>query len=374
MNNIVQEGKASINIATADIATKNQEVFYNPVMELNRTISVLLLKAIKKKHMHILLPLAGTGVRGIRFLLELPKNAISGLIMNDVNPKAAQYMNKNLVENKLEKEIRVNVTNKEANNLLVTTEHGFDYIDIDPFGSPNFLLDNAIRKLKGNGILAVTATDTAALAGTYPLTCKTKYWAESSAVPARHELGLRILARKVQLMGMQQDKALTPILTYHHEHYYRIYFLCQRGRTKAATLYHHNKGMHSYCLSCGNFVVDEQKHKHCPICKYKKLNYTGPLYTGVLQDKAVIKAIQKINKEKNVDVLCTKLLAEEEVEQVGHFDFHDLSNKHTQRTEKFDSYAQHLKTHSLVRTATNQYGFKTTAPHKDVLALFQKKK
>jgi tRNA (guanine26-N2/guanine27-N2)-dimethyltransferase len=372
MNKVVQEGKAIINIATKDVATKNQEVFYNPVMELNRTISVLLLKAIKKKHMHILLPLAGTGVRGIRFLLELPKNAISGLIINDVNPKATQYMNKNLVENKLEKEIRVNVTNKEANNLLVTTEHGFDYIDIDPFGCPNFLLDNAIRKLKGAGILAVTATDTAALAGTYPSTCKTKYWAESSAVPARHELGLRILARKVQLMGMQHDKALIPILTYHHEHYYRIYFLCQRGRTKAATLYRHNKGMHSYCLSCGNFVVDEQKHSHCPLCKSKKLNYTGPLYTGALQDKEVLKAIKKINKEKNVDVLCTKLLLEEEVEQVGHFDFHDLSNKHKHRTEKFEQYAQRLKTYPLVRTATNQYGFKTTAPHKDVLALFQK--
>ncbi|MCU0373510.1 MAG: ATP-binding protein, partial [Ignavibacteria bacterium] len=42
---------------------------------------------------------------------------------------------------------------------------GFDYIDIDPFGSPCPFLDAAIKRLSRGGILAVTATDTSALAG-----------------------------------------------------------------------------------------------------------------------------------------------------------------------------------------------------------------
>ena len=53
--------------------------------------------------------------------------------------------------------------------LLNQVKHGiddqfcgyFDYIDIDPFGSPNPFLAAAIGRITRNGIVAVTATDTA---------------------------------------------------------------------------------------------------------------------------------------------------------------------------------------------------------------------
>ncbi len=374
MKKTIQEGKASIIIQTKDIATKNQEVFYNPKMELNRTLSILLLRAIKKKSQQILLPLAGTGVRGIRLLLELPKNMIKGILLNDVNPKAATYMNQNLVANNLEKETRVKITTQDANTLLSNTEYGFDYIDIDPFGSPNFLLDNAIRRLKGKAILAVTATDTAPLAGAYPLTCKTKYWATASDVPAKHELGLRILARKVQLLGMHHEKSLLPIFSYHHEHYYRIYFLCERGKQKAAKRYEFLTGIHSYCTTCGQFFVGENKLKQCPYCKERTLRYTGPLYTGALQDVRLLKAMKKIAKDKNIIALLENLITESSVKQVGQYDMHDLAHKNKTTLQKFEVYEKLLLPYTTVRSTTNKYGFKTTAPAKNVHALFKKKK
>jgi len=218
------------------------------------------------------------------------------------------------------------------------------------------------------------------LAGTYPITCKAKYWATSSNVPAKHELGLRILIRKVQLMGMHHEKALIPILSYNHEHYYRIYFLCERGRRKAAKLYEDLIGMYSYCANCGHFIINENKIKQCPICNERKMKYTGHLYTGPVQDVALLKAIKKLNTKKigaskdlAIDKLLTGLLTETEIESVGHYDFHDLASKHRVSIQKYEEYDKQLGKHKIVRVATNRYGFKTTAPAKEVHALFEKK-
>ena len=51
-----------------------------------------------------------------------------------------------------------------------------DYIDIDPFGSPNPFLDSAIANKK-YVYLAITSTDTSGLAGSYKNACLRKYWA-----------------------------------------------------------------------------------------------------------------------------------------------------------------------------------------------------
>ena len=101
------------------------------------------------------------------------------------------------------------VQDKDA-NMFILESSGFDYIDIDPFGSPNFLLDSSVKRISRGGILAVTATDTSALAGSYPDACRRKYWAEPLRSEMMHEAGLRILIRKGQLIGAQFEKALTP--------------------------------------------------------------------------------------------------------------------------------------------------------------------
>ena len=77
MHKIIEEGKAKIKIEIPEKISKEMEVFYNPVMKHNRGISVLLLNCINLEDMQIALPLSGTGIRGIRFLLELNKNKIN---------------------------------------------------------------------------------------------------------------------------------------------------------------------------------------------------------------------------------------------------------------------------------------------------------
>ena len=57
----------------------------------------------------------------------------------------------------------------------------YDYVDLDPFGTPVEFIPAALQALKRNGILAITATDTAPLAGTQAKKCVRRYGAD--AVP-----------------------------------------------------------------------------------------------------------------------------------------------------------------------------------------------
>ena len=73
---IITEESTKLKISEKSKISKELEVFYNPIMKLNRDTSILLLNLIKDKEMQLALPLAGSGIRGIRFLKELKKNKI----------------------------------------------------------------------------------------------------------------------------------------------------------------------------------------------------------------------------------------------------------------------------------------------------------
>ena len=71
------ESKALIKVSSVKTVSKEMDVFYNPVMKFNRDISILLLNSIDKDGLNIADPLAGSGVRSVRFLkflLVTPNN------------------------------------------------------------------------------------------------------------------------------------------------------------------------------------------------------------------------------------------------------------------------------------------------------------
>lgn len=243
----IKEGSAEVFIPAEEKISKGLPVFYNPAMKLNRDISILLLRQFPP--MNICDLLAGTGIRAIRMARELKHKSITA---NDNNKKAFDLIRKNMARNKAE----FKAYNEDANRFLLDSK-GFDYIDIDPFGSSNFFLDAAVKRISRNGILAVTNTDTAALTGTYPKACARKYWAAPKKDYMMHETGLRILIRKAQLIGMQHEKALIPIFSYYKDHYLRIFFRCIKGKKEC----------------------DKAAGQH------GMLNNAGPLWLGSLWDR-----------------------------------------------------------------------------------------
>ena len=95
---------------------KNKFPFYNPSMELNRDLSVLICQWIvnnRNKTVHLLDGLAATGARGLRI-----KNEVEGnfdITINDWDKDAYELINQNVKYNKLK---NVEVLNQNLNILL----------------------------------------------------------------------------------------------------------------------------------------------------------------------------------------------------------------------------------------------------------------
>jgi len=296
-----KEGSIEIFIPIGDKISKKLPVFYNPVMKFNRDITISLLKQFPPMSLCDLL--SGSGVRAIRFAKELKYKSI---MANDLNQRAVALIKKNMKHNK----VKFDVLNKDA-NLLLLESNGFDFIDLDVFGSPNFLLNNSIARLSRDGILAVTATDTGCLAGSFPKACIRKYWSKPLKDSNMHETGLRILIRKVQLIGADHDKALIPIYSYFKDHYFRIFFKCEKGKQK----------------------VDLVLKKH------GMFKEAGPLWLGELWDSKLAKKISDFLDDKT-----TKIIANEsKINTVGFYDIPNLCKKNKLKMIKQDELIKKIK-------------------------------
>ena len=372
MRTTIKEKSCKVLVDIEDVPNRDQEVFYNPKMELNRSLSILLLQALDNKDMQFALPLAGSGVRAVRFLKELPQDMIKHIHVNDLSESAFSLIKKNIKLNNLESD-NVKVFNKDANKFLEDSL-GFDYIDIDPFGSPNFLLDLSMRRISRRGILAVTATDTAALAGSFPSAGKMKYWANTAIIPQKHEIGLRILARKVILMGMQTQKALKPIFSYHHEHYYRIFFEVTKGKTVASQMFDKTNTWYHVCKHCGFATSSNKQLINCSECGNKFI-IVGPCYDGSLQKKEVLAKMININDDKKIERRLTKLFNEAKVNIVGFFDSHIVCEKHGGEAPKVNYLVEQLESKGFQASQSSNEltGVKTTASYKEFLELFNQK-
>lgn len=341
--------KLKIELPTGDVHA-GMEVFYNPVMVSNRNISILLLNSIPNTEMNIADPLAGSGIRSLRFLKELKRGKIKQLYVNDLKENFMEVFNNGLRLNKL-KPKNLTLSNKDA-NLFLQEQIGFDYIEVDPFGSPNPFLASAVARISRGGIIAVTATDTAALTGTYPRVTQRKYW----AVPLRnylmHEVGLRILIRKVQLQGIQFDKALIPILSYSKDHYYRVYFRNEKGKEKCDEMVKQQQYF-LFCSQCLNYKNSKYNREKCS-CGADFV-FAGPLWVGKLFDEKLLEKIAENNPFPEEQKFLELLKEESKIDRLGFVDLHEMARIRKVNPPKMEIALKKLKG---VRTHFSATGIK----------------
>ena len=178
----IQEYGVNLDIEIPAVVNASMEVFYNPIMISNRNISIALLSALGAKNMKMADIMAGSGIRSLRFLRELDDSIIGQLVVNDSKTNFAKTFfalckDNEILINELVESGKMKIIVGDANEAVMKSK-GFDYIEIDPFGTPNPFLSSAIARISRGGIVAVTATDTAALTGTYPKVTYRKYWAK----------------------------------------------------------------------------------------------------------------------------------------------------------------------------------------------------
>ena len=344
----IKEANVTIEAPVEEKISKELPVFYNPAMKLNRDLSVLLLNSVDNNSMLMCDLLAGSGVRSIRFLSELKKGKIESITINDSSADAVKLIKKNIALNKKnfkDKSAEVKIANEDA-SLLLLKSTGFDYIDIDPFGTPCPFLDAAIKRLARDGIIAVTATDTSSLAGTFPKVCQRRYWATPDNGHCRHEVGLRILIRKVQLVASQYEKALVPIFSYTKDHYMRVFFRCKKGKSAA----------------------DEVISKHgC-------FNGCGPMWLGSLWDKELVSKMFEESLKLGYEFdsrFLQEIKEEAKIDVVGFHDIHELCSKLKIDSPKFDYIFDAVKKKGFPasRTHFSDYGIRSSISEKDLLVI-----
>ena len=255
--------------------TRTGEVFYNKQMEFGRDVSVMFGREVFQEGQRILDGLAATGARGLRMANECGVRA--DFILNDRDLRAAVLMKQNAELNSLG---HVAVLCRDLRALLA--EEQFDYIDVDPFGTPVDFIDSAIMSCKNRGIVAITATDTAPLYGTYAKTCLRRYGALSSRSPFAHETGLRILIAFAAREAAKHDRAVEPLLCYHTDHYFRCHLRIVNGAARADAAIKH-LGFLSYdAKSLGRKVRETGNEK----------STAGPLWLGPTISKDLVKRMK----------------------------------------------------------------------------------
>lgn len=329
----IREGSVKLFIPKAK-RIYDAPVFYNPVMTLNRDISVLICKVLKPKSAIDLL--AATGVRGLRLKKE---SGVRDVYINDANPAAVRLIRKNANLNKLS----IHISNLRAHEFLATRyklKHAkFDYVDIDPFGTPVPFLDAGIKAaVENGGIIGVTATDTAALCGSAPAACLRKYGSKPEKTYLMHETGVRILLKKIIETGAQYDLALTPIFCHATQHYVRVYLKSERGAAKADEIL---KQIGTY-------------------------QNAGPMWLGKLWDETLVENIYVFAaKDKSITRATKELLyvidCESKIPAFGFFDLAELRLKQHPKMSDVIAKLQE-KGFAAARTHFSPTGIRTNAP------------
>ena len=278
-------------------------VFYNPQMIMNRDLSVIALATIIRNILHsentvVLDALAGTGVRALRYCVEVSN--IFLCLANDIDPNAAELIRKNAVINNIQNKIKVFC--EDANVLmyrLKREKQKVDFIDIDPFGSPSPYVRASLWCVRSGGVVAYTATDTAPLSGSRWWAGSRKYDANIAKTDIGHEVGLRILLGYIARRAAEIDRYVIPILSYFDRYYYRVFVQVMKGAKKAYEMIKKSIGYMKYCPNCGyRNLVSTIEELTCPNCN-TKLQLIGPMWVSSLASKDfVLNLLSNIESSK----------------------------------------------------------------------------
>lgn len=328
-------------------------VFYNPRMKLNRDVCCAFARTLSDVTFADVL--AGSGAKGIRVANE----AGHPVSLNDGSEHATRLIKKNAKINK----VKVDVSNMDANLFLAKNK--FDFIDIDPFGTPVPFLDGAVLAASKDGYLGVTATDTAPLCGVYPRACFRKYGAKPLRSEFCHEVGLRLLLGYVARTAAKYKRGTKCLLSHSTEHYFRLYVKLSTGKRKAdASLL--EIGYVYYCRAClhrefKKGFLPEGRNCSCG----SPFEVSGPLWLGRIKDNAVLKHVIKKShylKSPRTEKLLNTILSE--IDAPFYFDVHRICKNKKINSPPFDEILDVLKEegYEVSRTHFCKTGIKTDAP------------
>ncbi|XP_017520003.2 tRNA (guanine(26)-N(2))-dimethyltransferase isoform X2 [Manis javanica] len=206
---------------------------------------------ICEEGLQVLEGLAASGLRSIRFALEVP--GLRSVVANDASAQAVDLMRHNVQLNSVAHLVQPS----QADARLLMYQHQrvserFDVIDLDPYGSPAPFLDAAVQAVSEGGLLCITCTDMAVLAGNSGETCYSKYGAMALKSRACHEMALRIVLHSLDLRANCYQRFVVPLLSISADFYVRVFVRVFTGQAKVKASAS-KQALVFQCVGCGTF-------------------------------------------------------------------------------------------------------------------------
>ena len=280
--------------------------FLNPAMAPARTRSVLLL-ADALEHNWLVKPgrdvraldaLCATGVRVRRWRNEIPAEHQPRLRVsaNDLDASALEWLKSTHtrypptvgVDHALEDDryerppsgtMHEGIFVMQNDARMALMEAAYQWVDLDPFGSPVNFLDAAVQGLSRVAFLEVTATDTAALTGSSLSSQQRRYGAKGIVDSYAHDDAVRVLLGLIATTAARHDRCVEPVLALFDGHHVRVSVKVRRSRDEASDV-----------LSSMGWRVRE------PNGTYRFVRHpepsqveqaSGPMWTGPLWDQTI---------------------------------------------------------------------------------------
>ena len=375
-------------------STKEYEkVFYNPAMSGSRTRSIMLMKHIiesgylGESEIYAIDGLAASGLRARRWLNELPKKLVKRLRVTICD------MNENSVERAMENHQKFPPKNgggvlngKQGDLRSAILDQGWHWVDVDPFGSPMPFLDTAIQSLAKKAILEISATDTAALAGSSKTALMRRYGARVKTDGLAHDSGMRVLLACIARSAAKHDRSIHPILSIWDSHHLRVSVKVKKS-VKISNKLEENLGwrvanpnLEEVLASMKSGLTPQSSTETLPMHCFLPLSYpisrvdnrvSGPLWIGQMGDFEIMSKFT----EEEAKELCISNFKKENILSWNEKDFELQKRKILRSIRYIEEEAQVVNCEFLILTddlASSQNKGSPPSPNK-MIELIEKK-
>ncbi|RPB17038.1 TRM-domain-containing protein [Morchella conica CCBAS932] len=281
-----------------DVEVKG-EVFYNPIQQFNRDLSVLTIKTFgdmfleekkEKKEQKlankakgketkgketkdggpakktitaptytptppkftILDALSATGLRALRYALEIP--AATAITANDLEPSAVASITANIVHNSKNPATHPDTLEPSA----AMSKISYEVIDLDPFGTASPFIDAAVQAVSDGGLLAVTCTDAGVWASAgYSEKCFSLYGGTPVKGEWCHEAGVRLILNSIAMAAARYGYWMEPLLSLSIDFYARVFVRIRKGPEMVKRLASNSMVVYNCDSGCGSWVVQK---------------------------------------------------------------------------------------------------------------------
>ncbi|KAJ3160018.1 RNA methyltransferase tRNA(m5U54)methyltransferase [Geranomyces michiganensis] len=277
---------------------------------------------LKNEKFTILEALSASGLRAIRYANDISN--VGKIVANDLLQEAVDAIAANVKDNGVEDVVVANKGDAAA-VMYEAVKNRFDVIDLDPYGSVSPFTDTAVQAVSDGGLLCITCTDMAVLAGSQPDAC----WAKYGGMPIPnaafcHDMALRILLHFVQTSAARYRRNITPLASLSIDFYVRVFVrvdsvarLVKKTAGKSSMVYN--------CTGCRNFVTQPigksfengDGDKIGPLCGPpvgmgcehcgRRFHIGGPFYNGPIHNpEFVARMLQEVKAAEHTGKYGTR--------------------------------------------------------------------